>query len=83
MRRDENLESIKLHKTLYSATSIGRAMETFKSHALLQMREAGFYFEITVSSEDSNEREVASELANHALAFTVEEVRAGECNLSQ
>jgi len=82
-RRDNDLDSIKLNKSLYSATAIARAMDTFKTYASLQLCEAGCYFEIKISSEGSDEHEVASEFANHALAFTVEEVRAGHCTLSQ
>ncbi len=77
------MDSFKLHKNLYSATAINRAMETFKAYASLQLCEAGSYFELTVTAEDGNEREVACELANHALAFTVEEVRAGHFPLWQ
>jgi len=71
------MESIRLHTDLYSASAISRAIQLFESYASLTLRETDSYFEITVLSEhDAGEHRVAAELANHALALTVEESRA-------
>jgi hypothetical protein len=68
-----SVKILKLHDQLYSVRSVEEAAHVYSGHAQVAVQPAPPYFEVSVSS-DSPEAEgvVAGELANYALALTVE-----------
>ncbi len=71
------MRRLRLHQELYSAPAIEEASAVFSRHATIERSEEKPYFEleIAVSSAEVDEEVLAGELANYALALTVEEKR--------
>ena len=73
------MQKVRLHCELYSVSAIERSMAVFADVASVELRQIMPYYEVEIRSEDSEaEQAVSGEFANHALALTVEEKRAGE-----
>lgn len=71
------MRTLRLHQDLYSARAIEESCEVFEAHARVDRREERPYFQLEISAiaADTDEPALAGELANYALALTVEEKR--------
>jgi hypothetical protein len=73
------LRELLLHHELYSLRALERTVAAFAEAGDVQLGHEMPYYRATVSGATPEvEEELAGELANYALALTVEEKRAGE-----
>jgi hypothetical protein len=73
------LRDLRFHHELYSLWALERTVAAFAEAGQVQLHQEMPYYRATVSGETLEvEAELAGELANYALALTVEEKRAGE-----
>jgi len=72
--------SLQFHTEVYSAKAIEEASAAFEEVATVQTSEQKPYFkvEITSAEADSDEQELADELANYILGLTIEEKRGAK-----
>ena len=78
------MNSLKLHSDLYSADAVAQAVSVYADYASVTVRQVAPYFEVDVTCDvETREPRVAAELANYALAITIEERRAPETTGSQ
>ena len=69
---------LRLHQELYSVRGIDAAIAAYEQAGTFARAEHAPYFELQITAAaDVDEAELASELANYALASTIEERRSG------
>ncbi|HEY6463952.1 MAG TPA: HxsD-like protein [Polyangiaceae bacterium] len=68
------MTSLRLHRDLYAASAVDRAVGVYAPHAALARREDAPYWVVEISAKSpERERRVAGELGNYALGLTVKE----------
>ena len=72
------MATLRFHRTLYSEAAIREAMEVYSAYAELELTEQEPYALVQVAStSDGLDHDLlAGELANHALARSIEERRS-------
>ena len=72
------MQTLKFHKTLYSDAAIQEAMDTYRAFGQVVLTEQEPYalVEVKATADDLDEAQLAGELANFALARSIEQRRS-------
>jgi hypothetical protein len=64
--------ALRLHRDLYAAAAVDKAVAVYAPHATIDRREEGAHWVLEIASKSpERERRVAGELGNYALGLTV------------
>jgi hypothetical protein len=65
---------LRLHRDLYAASAVDRAIGVYAPHATIERREDGAHWVVEITAKTpERERKVSGELANYALGLTTKE----------